>query len=822
MGRYPEFNLTVRVTIYIALGTCSGNHSKDRLSLVFKSQVMNYFFKITFRNLLRHRFSTGINLVGLTTGLACAAIIFLWVQDELSVNKFHEKDERLFQVMEFQNYSNERFASNSTPGILAENLKLDFPEIEYAATTTWVNPALLAYQDKFLKEEGFHVGPDYFNIFTYPLLEGNPNEVLQDKTSMVVSRDLAVRFFGDASSAIGKVLRYEDNRNFTITGVFENIPLHSTYRFDFVVPFEDYKERNDWVLDWGNNGPHTYVILNEGANPDLVSSKIAGYVKSKNPDSHVELFLKKYSEQYLYGKYTNGIPDGGRIDYVYFFSIIAFIILIIACINFMNLSTARASRRAHEVGIRKAIGGDRATLIRQYIGESLLISLCSMVLAWLFVSVLLDPFNEVTEKAISLNFTPRLIGASLVAVVVTGLLAGSYPAFYLTHFNPASVLKGEIKNSAGEVWARKGLVIFQFSITILLIVGVMVIQKQMHYANSKNLGYDRENVVFFNQDGTIEEKRETFLTELRSLPGVVNVGTTGHTMLNQMNNTMGLEWRDKDPETRILFENIRVDEDFQKTMGMELAAGRWFSKEFSADSAKIVLNEKGVKAMGFTPEEAIGEKIRLWGQYDLEIVGVLKDFHFQSIHSEVDPAFFWLRNTWRVAVRLQAGSEMATMDQIQEIYEQFAPGFIFDYQFLDDGYQKLYSSEKRIGTLSSYGAGMAILISCLGLFGLAAFTAERRIKEIGIRKVLGANASQIVMMLSIDFTKMVLISIVIALPVAYYLMRQWLESFAYNIELSPWIFISAALLSMLIAWLTVGSQALRAAHVNPSQCLKDE
>ena len=822
MGRYPEFNLTVRVTIYIALGTCSGNHSKDRLSLVFKSQVMNYFFKITFRNLLRHRFSTGINLVGLTTGLACAAIIFLWVQDELSVNKFHEKDERLFQVMEFQNYSNERFASNSTPGILAENLKLDFPEIEYAATTTWVNPALLAYQDKFLKEEGFHVGPDYFNIFTYPLLEGNPNEVLQDKTSMVVSRDLAVRFFGDASSAIGKVLRYEDNRNFTITGVFENIPLHSTYRFDFVVPFEDYKERNDWVLDWGNNGPHTYVILNEGANPDLVSSKIAGYVKSKNPDSHVELFLKKYSEQYLYGKYTNGIPDGGRIDYVYFFSIIAFIILIIACINFMNLSTARASRRAHEVGIRKAIGGDRATLIRQYIGESLLISLCSMVLAWLFVSVLLDPFNEVTEKAISLNFTPRLIGASLVAVVVTGLLAGSYPAFYLTHFNPASVLKGEIKNSAGEVWARKGLVIFQFSITILLIVGVMVIQKQMHYANSKNLGYDRENVVFFNQDGTIEEKRETFLTELRSLPGVVNVGTTGHTMLNQMNNTMGLEWRDKDPETRILFENIRVDEDFQKTMGIELAAGRWFSKEFSADSAKIVLNEKGVKAMGFTPEEAIGEKIRLWGQYDLEIVGVLKDFHFQSIHSEVDPAFFWLRNTWRVAVRLQAGSEMATMDQIQEIYEQFAPGFIFDYQFLDDGYQKLYSSEKRIGTLSSYGAGMAILISCLGLFGLAAFTAERRIKEIGIRKVLGANASQIVMMLSIDFTKMVLISIVIALPVAYYLMRQWLESFAYNIELSPWIFISAALLSMLIAWLTVGSQALRAAHVNPSQCLKDE
>lgn len=785
---------------------------------------MQYFFKITFRNFLRHRFSTGINLIGLTTGLACSLFIFLWVQDELSVNKFHEKDERLFRVMEIQTYSNEKYATNSTPGILAENLKLDIPEIEYAATTTWISKSLLAYEDKFLKEDGYHVGADYFNIFSYPLLEGNPDQVLQDKTSIVISRDLAVKLFGDVPSAVGKVLRHEDERNYTVTGVFENIPQNSTYRFDYVLPFEDYKTDNEWVLSWGNNGPHTFVILAEGADPEFVESKIRWFVREKNTEeeSHVELFLKKYSEQYLYGKYTNAVPDGGRIDYVRLFSAVAAIILVIACINFMNLSTARASKRAHEVGIRKAIGGDRGTLIRQYIGESLVISFISMMMALIIVFSLLPQFNEITDKSIQLQFTPALLGMSVLAILVTGLLAGSYPAFYLTHFNPAAVLKGEIKNKPGEVWARKGLVIFQFSITIMLIVGVIVIQKQMHFANTKNLGYDRDNVVFFNQDGAIMDKRETFLSELRNIPGVVSASSTSHTLLSQMSNTMGLDWRDKDPETRILFENIRVDEEFQKTMGMELVAGRWFSEEFGSDTTKIVLNETGVKVMGFTPEEAIGETIKLWDRYDLQIVGVLKDFHFQSIHTPVNPAFFWLRSTWQVAVRLQAGSELATMDQIQGIYEKFAPGFIFDYRFLDDSYQKLYSGEKRIGTLSSYGAGLAILISCLGLFGLAAFTAERRLKEIGIRKVLGANVSQIVVMLSLDFTKQVFISIAIALPVAYYFMNQWLESFAYTIELSPWIFVSAAFLAMAIAWLTVGSQALKAAHINPSECLKDE
>lgn len=774
---------------------------------------------------MRHKVSSLVNLIGLTTGLTCAFFIYLWVQDELTVNKFHEKDHRLFRVMEFQTYSNEMFATNSTPGILAENLKLDFPDIQYAATTTWVNKQLLSYNnDKYFKEEGFHVGEDYFNIFSYPLLAGNPDDVLKDKTSICISRELANKFFGDVESAVGKTLRFEDARDFIVTGVFENIPKNSTYRFDFVLPFEDYKDHNEWVKSWGNNGPHTYVILAEGADPDQVTEKIAGYVKLKNEEdeSNVELFLKQYSEQYLYGKYTNGVQDGGRIEYVRLFTIIAIFILVIACINFMNLSTARASKRAHEVGVRKAIGADRQTLIRQFIGESLLITLFSMILAYVLVLVLLPQFNFITDKNIVLELTPQILMFSTVTVIVTGLMAGSYPALYLTHFNPVKVLKGEIKSSAGELWARKGLVIFQFTITIILIVGVIVIHKQTQYAFTKNLGYNQDNVVFFGQEGTIQEKREAFFTELRKVPGISSAAGTSHTMLHQMNNTSGLDWRTKQPEERILFENIRVDYEFQKTMGMELVTGRWFDQQYGADSTKIVMNEAAVKVMGFTPEEAVGETIKLWDEYDLQIIGVLKDFHYQSIHREVAPAFFWLGNTWNVAVRLEAGKEVLAMTKVQELFETFCPGFIFEYEFLDQSYQELYESETRIGTLSSYFAGFAILISCLGLFGLATFTAERRLKEIGIRKVLGASVTNIVMMLSKDFTRLVGISILIAIPISYYFMDKWLESFAYKIDLNFWIFLSTSLISLMIAWLTVSSQALRAANVNPSKCLKDE
>ncbi len=784
--------------------------------------MFNYNFKLAIRNFQRHRTQFLINLIGLTTGLICAFFIYLWVQDEYSIDKFHENDDQLYQVMKMEVYNDERTVSLATPGLLGESLRADFPEVKYSTTTTWIRPALLSHENTFVRENGYHAGEDFFNIFSYPLLIGDRNTVLKDRTSICISRKLATTFYGSVENAVGQTLQYGEVQQFTITGVFENISKKSTYVFDFVLPLQDFLDQANWANDWANTGPRTYVVLQEGTDPQTTSNKITDYLKTKVADNKTDLFLKKYSDQYLYGRYTNGVPDGGRIDYVRLFSVIGVFIIVIACINFMNLSTAQASRRAQEVGIRKAIGAGRGGLIGQYIGEAVLTAFIAMLLCFVFVFVLLIPFNEITGKSIILSFTPELIIVSILTVVITGILAGSYPAFYLSHFLPVQVLKNRISNSAGEIWARKGLVIFQFSLTVMLIVGVVVIHRQTQNLNNKHLGYERDNVVFFPQDGGIFDRTETFFNELRDIPGVVSAGGTNHELLGRYSTTPGVKWEGIETEERILFERFWVDYDFYETMGFKLAAGRWFNKDYSTDSSKIIINEAAAKEMGFSSEQAIGKNITLWEGFNFEVVGILKDFHYMSLHESVNPAYFRLEETSNVAARLQAGREKEALEGIEALYKKYAPGYIFNYSFLDQSYQELYQSEQRVSTLSSFFASVAIIVSCLGLFGLTAFTAERRIKEIGIRKVLGASVSSVVMLLSKDFIQLVLISIVIALPLAYFFMQEWLAQFAYTTDLSIWIFLGAALAALVIAWITVSIQTLKAANINPVECIKDE
>ncbi|MEO0341198.1 MAG: ABC transporter permease, partial [Bacteroidota bacterium] len=624
-----------------------------------------------------------------------------------------------------------------------------------------------------LREEGYHAGKDFFNIFTYPLLIGDANTVLNDRASICISRNLATKLFEDIEDAIGKTIRIGDTENYTVSGVFENINEKSTYAFDYVLPLQAFLDEAAWARIWSNSGPPTYVVLRNGASPQETSKKIADYVKSKAAGSNMELFLKKYSDQYLKGRYTNGMPDGGRIDYVRLFLVLAIFIIVIACINFMNLSTARASKRAQEVGIRKAIGAGRLGLVRKYIGEAMLISFVAMLLAFLLVLILLAPFNAVTGKDIALSLTPQLMAIAMFTVCMTGLFAGSYPAFYLSHFRPIQVIKNEIKNSVGEVWARKGLVIFQFTITIVLLVAVSVIHRQTQYISNKPLGYNRDNVILFNQDGDISERRETFFNELRKVPGVVHAGGTNHRLVGNVSSNPYLSWDGKSPEEKVVFERFFVDYDYYKTMQFQMAEGRWFSKAFATDTAKLVINEAAAKAMGFSSTEAIGKRVQLSEEFFLEIIGVIEDFHYVSLHESVKPAYFHIEDTWHVAARLKAGREEEALEGIKALYQKFAPGFIFDYTFLDKNYQALYASERRVATLASYFAGFAILISCLGLFGLVAFTAERKVKEIGVRKVLGATTMNIVMMLSKDFTQLVIVSIVIAVPIAYFFVLEW-------------------------------------------------
>lgn len=785
--------------------------------------MLRHFFLISFRNFKRFKSSFFINLIGLSTGLACSLLIYLWVMDELSVDKFHEHDARLFQVMEHQQYEDGIMTTSSTPGLLGETLMEEFPEIEYGATTSWMDSHTLSIEVHNVKADGFSVDEHYFKIFTYPLKHGNPELVLKDKKSMVISESLAVKLFGNSDAdVIGQQVEFDHQESYLVSGVFYDVPKNSTYQFDFVLHFEDFKDKNSWLENWGSNGPPTFVLLHEGSDYQEVNEKIKNVVTDRQEQSNVTLFLTPFSQRYLHGRYTNGVQDGGRMDYVWLFSAIAIFILIIACINFMNLSTARASRRAKEVGIKKAVGAEKSSLVWQYMSESTIITLLSVIVAFVLLVLFLTEFNRITDKQMELVFSPFLLLSILMIALFTGLVSGSYPALYLSSFKAITVLKSDVRGSIGELWARRGLVVFQFTLSVILIVSVIVVYNQIQYVQNKNIGYKKDNLIKIGLIGEAIENKETFLQELKNIEGVKMVSSVGHGLVGRMNNTSGLDWPGKDPNSKILFENVRVNYDLLETIEVEMAEGRTFSRDFGADSTRIIFNEAAIKVLNL--EDPIGTQIRLWDEYDLEIVGIVKDFHFQSLHSQVNPLFFWLdpESTWNAIIRLEGGKEKETIQRLTDFYTNFNPGFTFDYQFLDDEFARMYSAEQRVATLSRYFAAIAIVISCLGLFGLAAFTTERRIKEIGIRKILGSSNFQIIRLLSLDFTRMVLVAIIIALPVSYYFVDSWIESFAYHINLEWWFFAGAGILALFIVWLTVGLQTFKAARVNPTKCLRDE
>jgi putative ABC transport system permease protein len=786
--------------------------------------MLRHNLLLIFRNFKRFKSTFFINLIGLSTGLACALMIYLWVNDELAIDTFHAKDARLYQLMERQKHTNHIGVTGSTPWLLAEALVEEIPEIEYAATATpgdWYGKSTLSVKDKNIKAGGIYCGKDFFNIFSYHLVQGNPNQVLANKNSIVISEDLAKKLFDTPDNAVGKAIEFQHNEQYQVSGIFKNVPSNSSEKFDFVLSYRILLDRDPGNANWGNSGPHTFVVLKEGTNPEQFAKKIEGFIKTKNEDAgYRSLFIKQYSKNYLYGRYDNGIEAGGRIEYVYLFSLIAVFILLIACINFMNLSTAKASRRIKEVGIKKAIGAGRNALAIQYLGESMLMTFLSVAVAILMIDLLLPQFNLLTGKQLELTFTTNLLISIFAIMVITGLIAGSYPALYLSGFNPATVLKGKLNSSLGELWARKGLVLFQFTLSVILIVCVMVVYRQIQYVQNKNLGYDRHNVVYFEIEGKIKESLNAFLTEVQKIPGIQSASSISQSTVGG-GNTTSLEWEGKDPDVKLPIAIRSVNYGVIEMLNMQMKDGRAFSKSVRSDSLKIILNESAVDAMGL--KDPVGRIVGM-GPYKVEILGVMKNFHFESLHSGVAPMFFVLapQYTEKVIVKIEPGRVQEALANLQKFYLQFNPGFAFDYRFLDQDYQAQYTAETRVASLSRYFATLAIVISCLGLFGLAAFTAERRIKEIGIRKVLGSSEWGIVYLLSGDFTKIVVVAIVIALPVSYMITRTWLDNFAFKIPLEFWYFISAGALVMVISWLTVGTQAFKAARVSPTKCLKDE
>ncbi|MEJ2195917.1 MAG: ABC transporter permease, partial [Ignavibacteriaceae bacterium] len=683
----------------------------------------------------------------------------------------------------------------------------------------------LSIDETNIKAVGQFAGKDFFNVFSCNLLQGNPNQVLTDGSSVVISEELAKKLFNTTQNVVGKTINWQllnYKEQAVISGIYEGVPENSTMKFQFVLTYQAWKDFSKTVgrnINWDNHAPYTYVTLNEGTSINSFNKKIAGYIKSKIKNSNVTLFARHYSDAYLFGKYENGVQAGGRIEYVKLFSVIALFLILIACINFMNLSTAKASGRLKEVGIKKTIGAGRKSLIIQYMSESVVTSLISLVFAIVLVEGLLPQFNSITDKHLSLN--SNIILPFIGIALITGLLSGSYPALYLSSFSPVTMLKGKLNSLTGELWIRKGLVIFQFSLSILFIVAVLVVYKQIDFIQSKNLGFNKNNIIYFDKEGIVAENQDTFLKELKRVPGVVNASSASTNLIGSHGSTTGVDWEGKNPEENIRFENVNANYDMIETMGIKIKSGRNFSREFGSDDKKVIFNKAAINVMGL--KNPVGKTIKLWGE-ERDIIGVVNDFNFESLHENVKPLFFILQpeRTLIILVKIKSGQEKETINNIRNYYSEFNPGFVFDYKFLDKDYQALYESENRVSTLAKYFAGLAILISCLGLLGLATFTAQKRRKEIGIRKVLGSSEFGIIYLLSIDFTKLIFVSLVLALPLSYYLTKNWLDSFAYRIDLSLWYFVIAGLITLIIAWLTVGVQAIKAATADPVKSLRYE
>ncbi|MGI4729113.1 MAG: ABC transporter permease [Janthinobacterium lividum] len=781
-------------------------------------------FKIAWRSFAKNRQFTFLNLLGLSTGLACALLIYLWVNNELQVDRFHQKDSQLYQVLANMKNSNEVRTIPETNVLLARTLKTEMPEVAYASAalnSSFFGNITLSSKENNIKAAGQFVEPDFLQMFTYPLLHGNLSQVLTEKNSIVISEKLALKLFNTTENLVGKSILWQHGKQYVISGILDDVPASSSVQFDFLIPFENFLDSNPWEKDWGNSDPNTYLVLKKGTNIDRFNQKLAGFIQTKLEKSNQTLFARPYAEGYLFGRYENGVQSGGRIEYVKLFSLIALFILVIACINFMNLSTAKASQRLKEVGIKKAVGASRKSLIMQYLGESVLMTFLSLVIAILILVLVLPQFNVITGKQLSLGFDINLIAAILGVTVITGLLSGSYPALYLSGFNPAVVLKGKLKSSAGELWIRKGLVIFQFTLSVILIIAMLVVYQQIQYIQTKNTGYDKDNILSFNMTGTSPENTNALLAEAKNIPGVVNISSMDHNSLISSFGNSAPTWDGKDPKTVIQFGNIGINYDMIETLGLQIKSGRSFSRKISSDSLEVILNEAAVEAMGI--KDPIGKRMDVFGDGRRKIVGVVKNFHFQSLHENVKP--FALRlspNTDAVMAKIKAGTEKQTIDQLQLLYQKYHPGYSFDYRFLDDDYQAQYVSEKRVAILSRYFGGLAILISCLGLFGLAAFTAERRFKEIGIRKVLGASASGVVLLLSKDFLKLVFLAVVIAFPLSWLAMNQWLKGFAYRTSIHISIFLIAGIPIILITLFTVSFQAVKAALANPVKSLRSE
>jgi len=782
------------------------------------------YLKIAFRNMARSKGFTFINIAGLAIGMASAIIILLWIQNELSYDRFHEKTDRLYSAWNRSVFDDKLQCWNTTPKILGPTLKQDYPEVEATTRVNWGQTLLFSLGDKRLNVQGTMVDPDFLTMFSFPLIKGNTHTALSTVYSIVVTEKLAKKLFGN-EDPMGKIVKLDNRDNFTVTGVMKDLPNNTRFNFEYLLPWSYLHVRQWDDSSWDNNSTTTYVLLKQTASLAAFNNRIKNitinHLKGKEK---IEVFLYELSKRRLYSKFENGKPAGGRIETVRVFAIIATFILLIACINFMNLSTARSEKRAKEVGIRKVVGAQKGGLVGQFLGESVLIAFIAALLAIGIVQLSLPAFNRLTDKQLFIPYGNAWFWLSgLVFIFFTGLIAGSYPAFYLSGFNPVRILKGTFKAGNALVTPRKVLVVAQFTFAIVLIIATLIVDRQIRYAQERENGYNKANLAYVFMEGDVKKNYTLIKNELLSSGTALSVSKTSSPLTDGWSDSWGFEWVGKDINAKIDFDRFASDGNLVKTAGMQIVAGRDIDlANYPTDSTACLLNESSVKIMGF--KQPLGQIIKD-NDINWHVIGVIKDFILQSPYEPMKPMVIEGPKSWLSVIHIKFNPQTATSQSLaaaEKIFKKYNPQYPFEYRFVDEEYAKKFSDEQRTATLATLFAGLTIFISCLGLFGLATYMAENRIKEIGIRKVLGAGIAGITTLISKDFLKLVIIAILVASPVAWWAMHVWLRTFNYHISISWEVFVLSGLLAIVIALLTVSYQAIKAALANPVKSLRSE
>jgi len=800
-------------------------------------------FKIALRNLSRNKGFSAINILGLALGIATCLLIVLYLQSQLAYDRYNEKADRMVRVVFNARMQGHDIKEANVMPPVAQTLKKDFPEVEAATRIHTVGKPRISYRNKlFNEDEMAFVDGNFFSVFTLPLIRGNARTALIQPNTVVITKQLARKFFG-SEDPIGKVLTLKDNNvQLTITGEIEAVPASSHFHFEMFAAMSGLNEAKE--LSWMQSGFYTYLVLPAGYNPKKLEAKIPGvvekymgpqlqkamgvtYAQFKQQGNNLGFQLQPITDIHLHSNFTGEFEPSGNITYVYIFSVVAIFMLLIACINFINLSTASASKRAKEVGVRKVMGSGKLQLVGQFLLESLLLTLVALLVAVAIVYVALPYFNLLTGLDLTFSFFANLRFIPLVLLfgLVTGVLAGSYPAFFLSSFNPVTVLKGNVTSGKQNHSLRSGLVVFQFFISILLIIGTTVVYKQLSFIHHARLGYNKDQVVVIQDTYLLGKEQGLFKQLLQQDPRIASVSASGYLPAGNSNSNNYLAYPDTRSTELINLRRYEVDENYIQTLGIQLIMGRNFSKQYSRDSSAMIINETAAKAFGWGVNPLGHTVIRPDNNGQLStytVVGVVKDFHFSSLHDLITPLVMTLGGDGTVIVKVNSADMAGVLASMKKTWDGLKPATPFSYSFLDDRFNNTYKAEQNIGRIMGVFAGLTIFVACLGLFGLATFTAERRTKEIGIRKVLGASVSGLAVLLSSDFFKLVLVAFILASPTAWYVMNQWLQGFAYRIHLNWVIFAIAAIAVIMITLLTVSYQSIRAALGKPADSLRSE